>query len=833
MIIADLYSTDLTLSYTSPQTKMTKSVDVIPITTESFTDAYWLGWIKYENIPQVFKTSQVQYSGSGNTRKVKFADITKFENVDFTYVGTHSTTYNNGNYSCDWGFDYFDETNQKWVYSAYGGFTPYIKLLNEMEFQAFALGSISLRISVVSDYAIGRYSVQWSNNPINLTIQDFIAFMNGTLTVNVTFYDYYTSQTMTVTVTGTDFGNDGLFQVPNTSHKLFINYYEFTKKRRNVYNSYDNITPLLNTHITSDEIQSVVTSCRTPNATGDYSLLKFTVDSVNEKINGTFYSGQIVLPNYGTGNEIPVNITGINAEFSFDDLLDYTTYPKINGNAIIGHNSELTTNPNFCLMLYPIIKLSDIYKHASLFRWTDSNYADAGYSDGHIYYPKVNIETNEILCELITGGQEIVPQLASWEYGTIISNNYKPSDKPSPSPTPSGDNIFGDGNAEIGNGFSTKDRLLGLTGDTFSTYYDLCVPDVLGLLAQLTTTASTFWEALGTATDYKQQNILDYIISFRRYPFNVYDSSDSVANKLQFGYNAAAQVDLSQVTGYPSYKLSSSVRVFEMGYISVPTFYGSYSKDDRKFIDFEPYTTCKAYLPFLGIVDLKSIDVIGHTVYCYLILDLVTGMGTYYLDTVSSIVRTIFTGSTKLGADITVAGNDIVTQSANMASSYINAAKNITGVIANPIAEVGSNSGIAGNAMAERASLMKAGMSTASAGLALAAYAGNAAVNIATTAAKEAVNVASSRRAVPQSVNSGSGFGNLFCDYRPRIIVERPTLVIPATYGHEIGYPLNQSKRLSEMNGLVVCANPDLSGINALEEEKRMIYELLTTGVYM
>lgn len=792
MIISDLYSTDLTLSYTSPQTKMTKSIENIPVTSQSFSDAYWLGWIKYENIPQIFKTSQVQYSGSGNSRKVKFADITKQENVDFTYVGTHSTVYNNGNYCNEWCFEYFDETEQKWIYSAYGGYMPYIRLVNEMEFQAFALGSISLRISVVSDYAIGSYNVQWSNNPLNLTMQNFIAFMNGTLTVNVTFYDYYTSQTMTVTVTGTDFGDDGLYKIPNTTHKLFINYYEFTKKRRNVYNSFDNINPLVNTHITEDEIQSVVSFCRTPNETGDYALLRFTVDSVNEKINGTFYSGQIVLPNYSTGNEIPVNLNGINAEFTLTDLLDYTNYPKINGNAIIGHNSELSTNPNFCLLLYPIIKLSDIYKHASLFRWTDSNYSDAGYSDGHIFYPKVNLETNEILCELITGNQEIVPELASWEYGTIISDDYKPSDKPSPTPEPSGG--IDTNPEETGTNLPDFTSIRRVSGNAFNSFYKIPLVGVEEMGYLLSQSANSFWQALGTATDDKQSNLLDYVISLKWYPVD-FDLGTS-GHIIQFGYNGNAQLQFS--SGVVIEKIDYCYQYVSMGSVFVPTYL-----DNTSFLDFEPYTECMIYLPYIGFASVPSNKVIGHTISFDYIIDITTGIATAF---VSNGQTVIFTSSGQIGVDIAVSGNDIITQSQQISSAVIS----------------GTTKLLSG--------AMSAGFSVATENTA------GAIGSIAGTMsgiAETAISVASAKRGKPMSVSSGSGFGASFNPQTPCILVERDCIKIPYDYGHTVGYISGTYAKVSDLSGYTELENPDLSGISGINEsEMQLLSDTLKSGFY-
>lgn len=793
MIISDLYTADVTLTYTSPQTKLTKAINDITITTQNFSDAYWLGWIKYENIPQVFKTSQLQYTGTGNTRKVKFADITTVENVDFTYSGTHSTSYNNGNYSCEWIYHYYNETYGKWTYSSYYGYSAGTRLINEMEYQAFAMGTLNIRIAVATDYAIGRFNVTWATSTTHsFTIQEFIEFMNGNFSINFAFYDYNTSQMRTVTVTGTDFGNDGLFQIPDTTHKLFINYYEFTKRRRNVYNSYDNIIPLVNTHITADEIQSEISLCRSPNPTGDFALLKFTVDTANEKINGNFYNESLVLPDYGTGNEIPVNISGINAEFSLEELLEYENYPKINGNAVIGHNADQPNNTNFRLMLYPIIKLSEIYKHASLFRWTDTSYADAGYNDGHIFYPKVNLETNEILCELITGNQEIVPQLASWEYGTIISNNYKPSDKPTPTPVPTGG--IDTKPKETGTNLPDFTSIRRVSGNAFNSFYKVPLVGVEEMGYLLSQSANTFWQALGTATDDKQSNLLDYVISLKWYPVDF--ENGTAGNVIQFGYNGNAQLTFS--AGVTIEKINYCYQYISMGSVFVPTYL-----DNVSFLDFEPYTECMLYLPYIGFASVPSNKVVGHTISFDYIIDITTGIATAF---VSNGQTVIFTGSGQIGVDIAVSGNDIITQSQQISSAVISGTtKLLSGAMTAGFSMVTENAaGTIGSIAGTMSGI-----------------------------AETAISVASAKRGKPLSVSSGSGFGASFNPQTPCILVERDCIKIPTDYGHTVGYISGTYAKVSELSGYTELENPDLSGISGINEsEMQLLSDTLKSGFY-
>lgn len=56
----------------------------------------------------------------------------------------------------------------------------------------------------------------------------------------------------------------------------------------------------------------------------------------------------------------------------------------------------------------------------------------------------------------------------------------------------------------------------------------------------------------------------------------------------------------------------------------------------------------------------------------------------------------------------------------------------------------------------------------------------------------------------------------------------------PASYAHDFGMPCMATYSLSQLSGFTVCSeNIDMSGFSCTEEEKDMIKQLLTTGVYL
>lgn len=372
----------------------------------------------------------------------------------------------------------------------------------------------------------------------------------------------------------------------------------------------------------------------------------------------------------------------------------------------------------------------------------------------------------------------------------VFPNGYDPS-----APTDEGidDN-------EKGTGDNLPDFGLKLAGSGgFTSYYLLSYQGFTSMQNALAVVATTFWTALGTATDYSQSNLLKYVMSLKWYPIDILSGNqglyaDVATTEINFAFNQNSKLP---ITG-DNYKLGSTLRVYNMGSISVP-----YKLAYETFLDKDPYTTVNIWLPFCGLYPIKADYVVGNTISINYVIDLTTGMCT-------AIVRndrnTILNVTGKIGVDFAVTGNDVITQSERLAGSYVNGAMSvINGAI----------------------SLGSATMSENIPG------AVSASVGLAGSIAKSSIDIASAKRAVPVAVSSGSGFGSCFAPTTPAIIVNPPAVKIPSDYGHTTGYVYNQSAKISSLSGFIVCDNPDLSNISATQTEKNEIYSLLTSGIYV
>ena len=378
------------------------------------------------------------------------------------------------------------------------------------------------------------------------------------------------------------------------------------------------------------------------------------------------------------------------------------------------------------------------------------------------------------------------------------TNTFDPSTIPTPEP-PSPDSGIDDNDKGSGTNLPNLNRIRSIGAGGFMSYYLLSMSGLLDIEGGLKNAPSTFWEAIGTATDTKMTNLLQYISSLKWYPIDILSGNygyypDTSVSEITFGFSPDAKFSFAT----SQYKLGSTIRVYNMGSISIP-----YKLGHETFLDKDPYTTVQVWLPFCGLYPIKSDYVVGNTLAFTYIIDLVTGMCTAI---VTNDRNTLLNVTGKIGVDYAVTGNDIITQSERMSGAYIN----------------GALSAISGG--------ISLGANVASGNVVGSVVSG---AGLLSNIAKSSIDIASAKRAVPQAVSSGSGFGSAFAPETPCIIVNPPAIKIPSDYGHATGYVYNQSAKISSMSGLIVCDNPDLSNIVATQAEKNEIYSLLTSGIYV
>lgn len=368
-------------------------------------------------------------------------------------------------------------------------------------------------------------------------------------------------------------------------------------------------------------------------------------------------------------------------------------------------------------------------------------------------------------------------------------------------PTPSGegqdDSSHGNDNNNLPN-FNPV-RIGG--NDCFTSFYLLSTSGVMDIQSFLNQSSSTFWQALGTATDYKFSNLIDYVIGLKWYPLNLQGTGASIypdvsTSNVNFGFSSDTKIPL---ISSGNYRIGSIARTVNLGQIFIPYK----NNTSETFLDYEPYTNVSIWLPYCGLHSLQACETVGYTLSVNYVIDLSTGMCTAL---VHNGHNTILNVSGKIGVDLPVSGNDILTQSEKLASSYISAGSS---TLSNAISLTGNIS------QQNTLGSLQSGVNTV-AGL-----------------AQSSINIANAKRAIPVSVGAGSGVGATFANDKACVIVRRPNVRIPSSYGHNIGYVFNQTATINSLHGFTVCDNPDLSGIPADKNIIQDIYNILTTGFFV
>ena len=291
-------------------------------------------------------------------------------------------------------------------------------------------------------------------------------------------------------------------------------------------------------------------------------------------------------------------------------------------------------------------------------------------------------------------------------------------------------------------------------------------PDVVGI-GLLTTTygltptklksiGSFIWESDWLNNlELVNNNPVENIVSCKVFPLTLPDGTDLI----KIG-NVATQV-LGGKIDTTTYRV-----VQDVGELTVPKKFNS-------FLDYEPYTQLKLYVPFVGFVPISCASAYDGLSFRYA-FDLINGSFTCSLKSGGKIVAT-YTGN--CGVDIPITSNN----RAQVETGYIRSALDLS---TNPINIV------------------------------------NVGLDIATSQFHS------------QTVGNMGATTGLCQNLTPYVLAERPIASQPSTYGHDIGFKCEQSKTISELSGYTEINNIDIKGLSCTENEKNMIAQILATGFY-
>ena len=310
-------------------------------------------------------------------------------------------------------------------------------------------------------------------------------------------------------------------------------------------------------------------------------------------------------------------------------------------------------------------------------------------------------------------------------------------------------------------------------------------------LSQVKDLANYMWTGLFDLATYKKifADPMDCLLGFNMLPVAI---PHGTAVSVRVG-NISTGIQMNPAT-------SQWVEV-DCGSLSIGDAFGNY-------LSYAPYTKFSMYLPYVGMVELSTDDVVGKTLSLVYHVDVLSCACVAYLKCGDSVLYQ-FTGS--CGYSIPVSGNDFRATIANIVS--------ITATVAGAVVTGGAAAGITAGTTAKaaaKAARMKAAQSAAAIG----------------DAASISKNVMGSKPEIHRSGAIGGSAGILGMQ-KPFLIVEYPNPCKPKKQYHYTGYPSFVTVKLDDISGYAEFEEILIEGVPCTEAEQTMIKDLCKGGIFL
>lgn len=772
-----------------------------PITQE----AYWLGWISYDNLPQCMKHSHYLVEGDGEGKTITFIEDTVQDNYPCGYVACTQANRNYTKAFLENGVPYTEATN-----------TQINRFVNELhpEYSALSVNNTPISLAFLCYFTSAGAIIGRGNNNIatvqflfdnshNSGMQGLFDFLNGDLTL--TFTQTIQQQQYTF-----DLDMSGDFQT---------GYGHFSSNEDSSIEIY--------MHLCYVDIPTPTFR----NGSGEGALLtqfsaKINWNNEDDEVEGEWNVALGSTPPGGTvGRLVDTNESwswsnprwrgGVHGNFNFNEFknLDYSNGYLQNGNIFAYASLGSGGSPhytNVCL----IYTVEDIIKQISLNYRVDFSTSETdppaspqpvSYINGITYATDVSIN-DEFLARLKTGDitdPNFKNGLREWQYSSIQDSDFTeedvpepPEPEPGPEPAPTEPKITGDPTLGV------ADRELPRAG---INYFALNQTDLSSFVNRLWAQPKNFYDEIQIAGK-QQDSIFNYIACLRYFPLN-YDWASTTVSPLHLGTGATFR----ESDGSTLYQLAEVKGHQDTGKIGTWYLNDASYHWRRNFLDYSPYLKMSIYLPYAGTIELNPEQIASHlpiwesSINLSASLDIPTGSLTYIVYNQSLVV--LAQKTIKIAIDLPLAGNDEVAQSVALLQAQFSTIKNLLGMGGSIITE-GATKGAAG-----------------------AVWAGVEAV---ASLGDIYLQNSLAQKQIPVEIGSFGGvISNIIVSQIPYITIHRQKVSNPDNYGHTTGYLVEGTYKINKLNGLTICKNVDLSGIqSATDKEKAQIKRIMESGFY-
>ncbi|WP_294242418.1 hypothetical protein [Pseudobutyrivibrio sp.] len=320
------------------------------------------------------------------------------------------------------------------------------------------------------------------------------------------------------------------------------------------------------------------------------------------------------------------------------------------------------------------------------------------------------------------------------------------------------------------------------------------------------------------------ENPMNFFLSLKMFPFDVTRFADSTTQgALRFG-NGVVVKNHNDETIYVT-KLTDVNIVIDLGTINFRKFF-------KNFLDYEPYTTAKLYVPFCGEISVETSVFVGHEINVKLIVDIVTGSccAVVFKDKLACLSL-----NGNIAVDIPITGENY--------QEYINATKEFISTAGKAIdSALSMGTGVsnsAGSGTSTSRSLSNGSFSHSDSSSqsnnkmtnSHKSYSANGALSGLGSAIMGAYDWYHTPTAL-QISGSASDMCNLYKPMYAYFVIEQPVPMITPGYAENYGFAAFDYGSLPP-EGLVVCRNAHVQPETATEPETTELNELLNTGVWI
>lgn len=311
----------------------------------------------------------------------------------------------------------------------------------------------------------------------------------------------------------------------------------------------------------------------------------------------------------------------------------------------------------------------------------------------------------------------------------------------------------------------------------FNTFYALTENELKSFANELWTADESKFNQIIQGLMLMGENPMNGIISLQLYPFSLLQlANSSVSQRIQIG---RTKLDTTAT------KIDGLDGVIDLGSINLRNYFDS-------FFDYEPYSTATLYIPYCGSIQISLNDTIGKTISIKMIIDYNSGIctGVVFSDGIPIVYK-----NGVIGQQISVTGTDTATMASNAISSSLNMLNNATNFIAGG-KDVSSTIQNSANLLASSFDY-------------------------------------SAMRTIYQAQGANSSQINMYQPQKPHIIINLAEFDVADDFGKYHGFRCDFYDFINSLNGYVETDTPILTNINATEDEKNIIIELMRGGFYV